>query len=78
MKKIIIYGALSFISFAFAIPVLNYLLPIYKTFEAHNHDLALNVASFGFVSAFVPFVAFSYLFDFFCSIKCYLKNKKKV
>lgn len=78
MKRIIIYGALTFISFAFSIPAFIYLYPFYKTFEVHNHDLALNVAAFGFISAFVVFVAFYYLFDFFCSFISYLKNKKKV
>lgn len=64
MKKIIIYGVLTFISFAFAIPSLIYCHPFFKMVEEYDKDLACNVASFGFVSCFL-ITAFGSLFNFF-------------
>lgn len=75
MKRIIIYGVLTFLSFAFAIPSLNYYHPFFKMVEEYDKDLACNVAAFGFISFFL-IIAFGFLFDFFDEIRYYFKNKK--
>lgn len=75
MKRIIIYGVLTFLSFAFAIPSLIYCCPFFKMVEEYDKDLACNVAAFGFVTCFLSF-AFNLLFDFFDEIRYYFKNKK--
>lgn len=75
MKRIIIYGVLTFLSFAFAIPSLNYCHPFFKMVEEYDKDLACNVAAFGFITCFLAF-AFNLLFDFIDAIRYYFKNKK--
>lgn len=75
MKRIIIYGILTFVSFVISISYLNYCYPFFKIVEEYDKDLACNVAVFGFFSCFL-FYAFELLFDFFDLIRYYFKNKK--